>query len=458
MSIVIVGLNYRTAPIEIRETLSLAGHALHAALHDLKQAEPPGTMEEAAILSTCNRLEVVVSTADPVDQVAAGLRTFLARVQGVAVDTLAPHLVTYSGDEAVEHLMRVACGLDSMILGETQILGQVTEAYETAQRAGVTGAVLSHLFAQAIHAGKRAHTETPISRHTTSVSHAGARLLIERFAGLHPSALRVLVIGAGEMAGLAAAALHRHGVTQIGFINRTHSRAETMAAEVNGRAFAWIELNDALTWADAAVCATGAPHTLLHRHDLDVIMPRRAERPLVLIDLAVPRDVEESVRTVAGVALYDIDDLQSVVDANLELRKAALPQAAAIIHDEMRRFAEWYHGRQVTPVIRTLREWAQTIADEELAHTLNRLGDADDHTREVVSRMAQRLVNRLLHQPTSRLRLQASEGNGHGYAHAVRELFALEGLENVTCEPARTDGGEPDSCGLACILPAGTGR
>jgi len=233
-----------------------------------------------------------------------------------------------------------------------------------------------------------------------------------------------------------------------------------MANKFGGSARNWFQLQEALIWADAVICATGAPHIVIDRHIVETGLQQREGRPLVFVDIAVPRDVEDTVGELSGVQVYDIDDLQSVVDSNIELRKAAIPQVETVIQQEMARFAEWYHSRQVTPVIKTLREWAQSIADDELVQTLNRLSDADERTREIVSRMAHRLVNRLLHEPTSRLRIQASEGNGYGYAHAVRELFALNTLDTLECQQHEIGcglHGQADEsahpCTLQCILP-----
>lgn len=469
MAIVLVGLNHRSAPVELRERLALSGCALRMALGDLRELRAPRgdkaddelALDEVAILSTCNRLEVYAAAHDASSAIAA-IEQFLSKLQNTPFEALSPHLYHRTAEEAVGHLIRVACGLDSMILGEPQILGQVTQAFEDAHAANVSGPILSRLFVQAIHAGKRARAETAISRYTTSVSHVGAQKVIEELA--ESNSRRILVVGAGEMAVLVADALKRSGMTETAFINRTYNRAQALADEAQGQAFAWHQLEAALEWADAVISATGAPHTVIYRHDLEGVSARRAGRTLVIVDIAVPRDVEDTVRELPGIRYYDIDDLQSVVDANLELRKAAIPQVEAIVQHEMLDFAEWYHSRQVAPVIKNLREWAQSVAEDELAHTLNRLPDADAHTRQVVARLAHRLVNRLLHEPITRLRVQAVEGNGHGYAHAIRELFALGDQDRSLCpqdEPqcniSGQSNGSPAHCNLQCILPSVTG-
>ncbi|MFN8449083.1 MAG: hypothetical protein U0521_10935 [Anaerolineae bacterium] len=311
-----------------------------------------------------------------------------------------------------------------------------------------------------MHTGKRAHGNRDQPLYGVGQPCRGAAADGE-YLGQH-SAMRVLVIGAGEMAVLAAQALRRFDITDLTFVNRTHSRAEALAQEFGGKALTWYQLDEAVVWADARICATSAPHAILYRGD-EALLPRRAGRPLAALDIAVPRDVEASVRDLPYAVLRHRRSAL-VVDANVEQREAAIPQVDAIIAEEMARFAGWYRGRQVTPVIKTLREWAQSIADEELTQTLNRLPDADEHTREIVGRMAHRMVNRLLHQPTAHLQIQASEGNGYGYAHAVRELFAIErdvgnagmSLRRKPMPPNELD--DTHICTLNCILPYTAGR
>lgn len=461
MTLILVGLNHRTAPVELREKLSLSVSELQLAYLNLKDTAG-SAMSEIVILSTCNRFEIYAET-DQDDSVVTHIEQFLSHEQPIIGENLKMHLYVHHADEVVNHLMHVACGLDSMILGESQILGQVTQAFETARQTGMTGSILSHLFAQAIHAGKRARTESSISRHTMSVSHA-AVLLLQDALGQRTD-VKVMVIGAGEMASLAAQALKHFGMADLTFINRTYDHAEALAQKFGGKALAWSQLGEGLIQADAVITATNAPHTVIGRQDIEAIQLQRQGRPLLLIDIAVPRDVDENVRELASVRCYNIDELQSVVDGNRELRKAAIPEVERIIQQEMTRFTDWNRGREVTPVIKNLREWAENIADEELDQTLNRLSDADVRTRQIVSRMAHRLVNRLLHEPTSRLQMQASEGNGYGYAQAVRELFALDDVASLECQHDETrctvmGQGIPSTrlCNLQCILPTPSGH
>ncbi|MBZ0295911.1 MAG: glutamyl-tRNA reductase [Anaerolineae bacterium] len=425
MTIILVGLNHRTAPVELREQLALTGCALPMALEDLRNENPSNSngmirLQEAVILSTCNRLEIYAV----VDDATGGWRTietFIARLQNIPVADVQPYLYHLEGEPVVQHLLRVACGLDSMILGEPQILGQVTQAFSDAQAAGLTGPVLSHLLSHAIHTGKRARHETEISRYTTSVSNAGALLVLDQVAQMEQP--NILIIGAGEMARLSARALLDRGIANIAFINRTYSRAETLAASFGVKAMGWFQLGEALQWADAIITATGAPHTVVYAKDVEQHL--QADRKLVVVDIAVPRDVETTVGDLPGVQRYDIDDLQSIVDANTAQRQAAVPFVEAIIEHEQATFWEWYHSRQVTPVIQNLRRWANDVAQTEIEQALNRLQGADDRTVQVVERLAHRLVNKLLHEPTVHLRDQAADGNGFGYAHTVCELFGL---------------------------------
>ncbi|GAB4569663.1 MAG: glutamyl-tRNA reductase [Anaerolineae bacterium] len=458
MTILLVGLSHRTAPVELRERLSLSEQTLPTALQQLplarnvrsnghNTANDP-SLQEVVIVSTCNRLEVYAITR----HIAPGRETieqFLSQSQNIPLSTLKPHLYFMHGQDAVVHLMRVASGLDSMILGEAQILGQVSTAFHTAQQAGTTGAVLSHLFAQAIHAGKRARTETAIGRHSTSVSHAAAVLAREKLGVLDH--LNVLLIGAGEMAKVAAQALFDRGARQFMYINRTFERAWTLAEQFGGEAVAWHDLPRALTWADVVVSATGAPHTIVHAADVREILPQREQRPLVLIDIAVPRDIEEAAGNLPGITRYDIDDLQSILDENMAIREAAVPAVEQIILEEAQAFSAWLSSREVAPVIKDLRQWATEIAEAEVEHILNKLDSISEHDQHLIELLAHRIVNKLLHEPTTCLRAQAANGNGYAYAHVVRSLFALSSGSNDAYHPPNGHHGQHEHTPLATL-------
>lgn len=433
-SIILVGLNHKTASIDLREQVTFTLEQVRVVYEDLRALisetwsleSDRSLLGEMVLLSTCNRFEVYATTPLPEDGIAF-LEQFIAQVHGVTSGRLASCSYRLTGDAAAEHIMRVASGLDSMILGESQILGQVSTAFEAARTAGMVGPVLSRLFAQAIHAGKRARSETAIGRFSTSVSHVGVQTLFSNLTNLpNPN---VLIVGAGEMATLAAQSVRNAADSGLVFINRSFNRAAFLAETFDGRARHWLELEQALIQADAVICATAAPHTILYAVDIERVLSKREHRPLVILDIAVPRDVEPATGDIPGVTLFDIDTLQAAVEANLDLRRAEVPVVERLIAEELTTFREWILSRDVTPVIRTLHEWAQTVADDELQRTLNRLSDADEGTRQIVILMAHRLVSRMLHGPTAWLRQQASTGNGHAHANAILELFALETID-----------------------------
>lgn len=421
MTILLVGLNHQTAPVELRECFYLSDSALRQALTTLWYDEQYSSLSESVIISTCNRLEIyaVVESAVTGFDVMAH---FLAQLHHVSRDELFACLYFLEGRAAIDHLMRVAAGLNSLVLGETQILGQVAHALAAAQAAETVGAHLTQVFTHAIHAGKRARTETDISRHTTSVSHAAA-LLAERELG-SLERVKALVVGAGEMAELAARALQMHAAGSIQIISRTYHHAATLAGQLEVGMRDWSELTRALSEVDLVIAATGAPHTVIHRDD--VAARGASARPLLLIDIAVPRDIDDDVREIPGVQLYDIDDLKLVVDHNQAQRRAAVAQVEAIIAHELAAVLEWLHSREVVPVIVDLRRKVQAIAEVELEQALRRMTTLDAHDRQVVDQMVHRIVNKLLHTPTTTLRAHATDGDSLAYAAAVRELFALE--------------------------------
>ncbi len=408
MAIFLVGLNHRTAPLELRERVALSGDALRRTLDDLRHS--PG-VQEAVIVSTCNRLELVV---EGTAEAALDLQRVLTRDQ-----PLEANLSCLEGAEAVRHLLRVASGLDSAILGETQVLGQIGDALEIAQKQHASGAILSHLFAQAVHTGKRARSETEISRHTTSVSQVAAKLAQE-WAG---KKARVLIVGAGEMATLATQALAAQALSghEITVINRSYGRAALLARQVGGRALDWLQFGSALAWADVVISATSAPHSVIRATDLSDRV-----RPLLLIDAAMPHDIDLAARDVAGVELWTLDDLQARVEANLAQRGAAVEPVEAIVEAETALFMDWLSSREVAPVITDLQRWARSVAESEISQALSRLDAPDAHTEAVIERLAHRLVGKLLHEPTVRLKLHAAEGEGQDYAEALRDLFGLE--------------------------------
>lgn len=427
-AIVLVGLNHKVAPVEVRERLAFGTSLLEDALQlfspDNGACNRYGA--EGVILSTCNRLEIY-TVAPCLDEGQEAVCCLLEDCHGERRETFHPYLYTYSDEQAASHLFSVAAGLDSMVLGEHQILGQVTGAMETALAQGAAGKVLSSLFRHAIEAGKRARTETAISQGTTSISQVAVELGRKIFGDL--SQCHVLLIGAGEMAELAAQSLTDGGAGGLSILNRTRKRGEELATRFEAQCFGWEELDDALIWADIVISSTAAPHTVIRPNQVLRANVERRHRPLFLIDIAVPRDVDPNVAGIEGVYLYDIDDLESVVEDNLTERRREVPKVEAIVSQTEQDFMAWYRSLDVVPTIVDLRRWAHTMRDTEVQKALRRLPDLSSNEREIIQAMAKRIVNKLLHHPTVCLKNQASSSDGCTYAEVTRDLFGLDRKE-----------------------------
>ncbi len=417
-SLVLVGVSHRTAPVEIRGQLASGKTLLVSNLRG--SSETPSVLRECVVVSTCNRMEIYAA-AENAEAALAEIECALRRTLQHSFGQLGPFLYTKVNGDAVRHLMRVAAGLDSIVLGETQILGQVSAAYQEATLAGTTDWLLSRLFTSTIHAGKRAHTETDISRFPTSMSHTVMTMLKSRLGGL--DGRKVLLIGAGKMVRLAAQILRRYGSVELAFLNRTSERAEALASEFQGRAFAWNDLPSALAWADAVVAATGALYPVVHVSDLTLRLSSPNQAPLVIVDMAVPRNVEPEVSLLPAIQLVGIDELDSSLDENVEKRKAAVPQLENLIESEARMFMSWYHSRQISPVIADLRRKMEHVADLELEIALRGMEHLDPQHRKAIQRLIYRVTNKMLHEPT--VRLKAACAAGQDYGCVVRHLFGL---------------------------------
>lgn len=372
------------------------------------------------MISTCNRLEVYAVVRNV--GVAEPIMTALCNYYELDPATIRPRLYVEPDERAVQHLMRVAAGLDSMILGESQILGQVREALNAAGEVGSAGTLLHRLFEMAMHTGKRAHNETAIGEHTTSVSHAAARLVMSNHT--NPDA-NVLLVGTGEMAVLAGQALKDRGYHNLHVVNRTYSNAVEVAERLGAQAHEWSFIWDCMAEADAVISATGAPHLILYTDDMRHSVARRQYRPLTLVDIAVPRDIDPNISQLRGACVYDIDELKNVVDENIAQRAAAVPQVEGIVAEETKKYTKWEHQRSVTPVIVDLRREVQSVVEAELEDALGKLDALGEAERKIVQRMAHRIVNKVLHAPTVSLRAHAASGNAENYAQVVRDLFAL---------------------------------
>jgi glutamyl-tRNA reductase len=441
VTIILVGLSQRTAPVALRERLPKVSET-SGCFSDATAAFSPWwgpDFRELAFLSTCNRLEVYgVPNGESRDTYGLIVER-LAELGGLTRDELEPHVYQKEDGDAVGHLLRVACGLDSQLLGETQILGQVSSALAAARSAGTFGPSLTYLFSRAAHAGKRARSETEISRGATSISHA-AVALIERELG-NLSVRSVLVVGAGETAELAVQALYKHGALKVSCINRTLSAAQDLALRTGCQARPWAELTQALASADAVITATGAPHPVMYMEDVAPALEQRQGPPLVVVDIAVPRDVDLAVGALQGVVLHDIDKLEAALDQNLSRRYAAVPQVEAIVAGETQLVMDWLHGREATEVVAELRERAKSVADAELDSALRKLEGLDGDAQEIITRMASRIVGKLLHEPTKRLKSRAAGSDFEVYCDTVVDLFGLTGKHHPQPGGATEQGG-----------------
>lgn len=418
-AVLVVGLNHKVAPVEVRERLAVSPGHLREALMQVRGL--PG-VEEAAILSTCNRLELYAAVSEH----GAGeeVLSFLARRAGVPVAGLQPYLYLRWGADCARHLCRVAAGLDSLLIGEYQIQGQVKEALQAAEEAGTTGAYLTALFHRALRAGKEVRTRTEIGLGEKSLADVVVWVAEEHLVDL--SHRRALVIGAGKMGRLAARTLARSGFHWLFIANRTFDKAQVLATEVGGDAVHFDALPQALARADLVVASTGAPHTVLHQEQVWEALQGREGAPLVVLDLAVPRDVDPAVGDLPGVVLYDIDDLVAVVARRHPVGARALAEAEAIVEDAVAAYCSWQEERMMASLVQALRSRADAIREAELEKALSRLGHLSERDREVVRALAKGLVNKLLHTPTVRLKACPSQ-EALALADALAYLFGLDG-------------------------------
>ncbi len=418
--VLVLGISHKTAPLELRERLALPEGRSVSVLAELAGHDE---VSEAASISTCNRTELYMYAGDPVAAESHAL-TVLAGVAGIRPTELVSHLYSLRGSDAATHLMRVTAGLESMIIGEAEIQGQVKRAFELALIHDSTGPVLNRLFRSALEAGKRVRTETAISAGALSVSQVAVELAQRTLGEL--TSRSVLVIGAGETAELTAKALASRGVDAIFIANRHYDRAIGLADRFGGRAVRFEELPGLLIDADIVVSSTSSPHPVIERQELSEVMAAREDRPLLLIDLAVPRDISPTCRELTGVTVHDMDDLQSLVERNSADRHAEARRAETILDMEAERFEEWLAGQSVTPTVAALRALADEIVERALAENENRWESLSDADRRRLRSMAIAIASRILHEPTLRLKRNADQDAAGSLVHAVRELFGLD--------------------------------
>ena len=413
-----IGISHKTAPVEVRERLALPEPR---ALEFLGQLRAHADVHEAVAISTCNRTEVYAVVGDPVEAESTVL-TMLARQAGIRPTELSGAIYAHRNCEAARHLYRVVSGLDSMIVGEDQIQGQVKRAYEAALAQRTTGPLTNHLFTAALHTGKRVRAETAIGERQLSAPTVAVALAVEQLGSLRDR--QVVLVGTGETSELAARALQPSGARLVFVASRRRARALSLAREYGGTSLSFDGLPDALHTADMVVAATASPHLLLEVDEIAQVMRERGDRPLLLIDLAVPRDIEAACARLDGVILRDIDDLQAVVARNRQVRAAEAERADAIIEQEIHDFAGWLGSLEVLPTIAALRASANAIAEQVVAENSGRWETASPRDRARAEAIARTVVNRLLHEPTLRMK-ETSDDRMHARMSVVRDLFDL---------------------------------
>src|SRR5579872_1605313 len=423
MPLVCLGLSHKTAPVEVRERHAFPSSKMAEALIALRGYD---AVREATVLSTCGRLEIYAELEDyeaGTEQIKAFLGNF--RHQGVAYD-MESYMYTLLGRQAIEHLFRVATGLDSMLIGEAEILGQVKDAYVQAQRAGSLGKSLHQLFREALSAGKAARTQTEIGRDSVSVATAAIEMAKEHVGDLCDK--NVIVVGAGKMGATAARRLKLEGARLI-LLNRSHERAADVIAKLGiGEARALPTLSESLRDADVVITSTGASHFILNPGNVSEAMLARPDRPLFIVDIAVPRDVDPEVSRVPGVALVDVDGLSAIVDETLDSRRAAVPFVEEIIEEHTKRFLDWYQARAAVPVIASLTQKADAIREAELERLFSRCPDLTERERMLITGMSMTIISRLLHTAILKIRDKAVSNHAEALGHArmLNELFELE--------------------------------
>ncbi len=421
MNIIVVGLSHKTAPIEIRERLAVPESRMGEALSRL--CSYPG-IKEGILLSTCNRVEVYAVVED-IESGYSRVQEFLADTHlSLSSEQLTPHLYWHAGDKAIAHLFRVAASLDSMIVGESQILGQLKDAFEIALAHKATGLILNKVVKKAISVAKRVRTETKISEMAVSVSYAAVELAKKIFSSLREKT--VLLVGAGEMAKLAARHLMAHGVHQVRITTRNPHAAMDLACRFNATPIPFEEFRDDMATADIVLVSTGASHYLIGAEDVQRAVRQRMNRPMFLIDISVPRNIDPAVRHIDNAFLFDIDDLKMRVEQNREERLQEAEKAERMVAEEVVVLRQWLNSLEVTPTIVALRARTEEIKRAELEKTLGRLGHLSNHERELVENLASAIVNKLIHGAMVTLKAEANSSGGAMFVEAARRFFCLE--------------------------------
>ena len=432
--LITLGISHKTAPVQLRERLALTQSAVDGFLHEVA-AHPE--VHEAVVISTCNRTELTLVVGDPVAAESAVLGMLAQRAQ-VRPTELAERIYSPRNCDAARQLFRVSAGLESMIVGEAEIQGQVKRAYEVALAAGTTGPLTNRLFTAALQTGKRVRSETSIGLGRASISSVAVELARDVLGSAHDP--RVVIIGAGETSELTARALADHGVSTIFVANRHADRARSLADRFGGQVVALDDLPFQLERADVVVASTASPHPIVGQEELELVMRARKGRPLLLVDIAVPRDIDPACADLPGVTLFDMDDLQARVAHTVSIREAEALRAETIVEEEIKRFADWLGTLSVQPTIRALREYGDAIVEQVLAENAARWERASERDVARAEAIARSVMNRLLHEPTLRLRTM-TEGRSHGRLQIMRELFGLEGAPDAAEQALPGDSG-----------------
>ena len=426
MQIILVGVDHVSAPIALRERLSCTQRQIPQVLHEIRNVA-----QECVLLSTCNRIEIyaVFSEIEEEEGYIQLLR-ILSNVSGITLPELKAHSYLFVDEQVVSHLYGVACGLFSLVPGESQIQGQVVEALEIAQGGGYAGPITSALFRGAVVAGKRARSETGISRNAASVSLVAVQLAKKLFPNLHKAC--VLLVGSGKMSELTAHHLCDNGAQELIIINRTPLHAIDLAKRFGAKHRSFQELAKSLVEADVVISSTTAPHTLITFEMMQDVMKQRGERQILLIDIALPRDIEPAIADMQGVHLYNLDDLEIGVNEGIRLRNQEVEQVQEIILQEVSAFNRWLWSLNVVETISALRQYADTTRQQELKRTLQRLPGLTQRETAIVEELSTRIVNKLLHIPMLRLKEATVEGQEHLYTEALQYLFDLKEQSDET--------------------------
>lgn len=420
LDIVLLGLNHKTAPVELRECLAFSKEETFVALKSFQESS---VVNEAVLISTCNRVEVIIVTGDKTNAVAA-VKVFLSEFKHLPVSEFNKSLYIHEGNDAVRHVFRVASSLDSMVVGEPQILGQIKEAFQMATVEKTSGVVLNKLFHRTFFVAKRVRSETGIGDHAVSISYAATELGRKIFGTFEGK--MVLLIGAGEMAELAVEHLIQNRVGDIWVANRTFENGVELAKRFKGQAIRFEEIPEALKEVDIIISSTGSPDYVVSRDHVKRIIRRRRNRPLFFIDIAVPRDIDPEINRLTNTYVYDIDDLKSVIDDNIEDRNREAIKGERIVDEAVISFRNWYESLEVTPTIIALRDKISRIANAETKKTLQNLKHLSDDDQEAITRMTDAMTNKILHHPTILLKSNSCQQNKSLFLDITRKLFKLD--------------------------------